>query len=80
MEKQGWKTIAIIFICLFTVETFYIGWAVNFVIEEEQKINECYYDICEQYEEADFADNVCSCYSYDLNNDLVSEKTETMYD
>lgn len=80
MEKHGWKILAIVFICLFIVENLFIGWGYSLVIEEEQKMNECYYDICEDYAEAEFVDNVCGCYSYDFEaGEYVLEKTETMY-
>ncbi len=71
-----WKTVAIIFIVLFVVETAWISYGMYLITSEEKAINECYYNICEAYVDATYDEGICSCYEYDLLGDLVVGKTE----
>jgi len=71
MEKTGWKILAIIFIVLF-------GWGVYLVEEETKQTNLCYYEVCEGYVEALLSEGVCSCFEYDLLNNLVVAKNKVM--
>lgn len=80
MEKQGWKAVAIVFFCLFIIETFGMVWFFDMAYEEIEKEGKCLYDICEEYPQAYYELDVCSCYGYDENNELILEKTKTMYD
>ena len=73
-----WKVIAIIFIALFIIETAYVSWGVWLVKSEENKINECYYGICEEYPEAFYKEKICYCYDYDLLGELKVVKIEYM--
>ena len=73
-----WKNIAIVFIILFVLETGMIVWGIITVRAEEKNINECYYNICNNYEEAYYDDGVCHCYEYDVLGNLVKSKTEWM--
>jgi len=77
-KTNHWKTIAIIFIILFTLETLTIIWGTILVQEEEEKTAECYYDICEDYPEAYFEDNFCYCYDYDQIGELVLAESNFM--
>ena len=43
--ENGWKTIAIIFMVLFIIENLIFAWAILYTWQEEQYINECYYDV-----------------------------------
>ncbi len=80
MNKATWKTLAIIFIFLFILENLYIGYGFHLLAQEAENTNICYYDICEEYEQAIYEDNVCSCYSVDtITQEYVFEKRETMY-
>ena len=79
MEKTTWKILAIIFIVLFVSETLLIGWGMMLVLEDEEKIMECYYEICEGYPEAFYEDDLCHCYSYDMfGGELILNKTRIM--
>jgi|TARA_R100001530_G_scaffold34477_3_gene26929 hypothetical protein len=73
-----WKAIAIIFMILFTLETIYIAWAFWLYFDEVEKTNECYYNVCSEYPEAQLQDGVCFCYDYDLLGDYEVVKTEVM--
>ena len=66
MEKNTWRTIAIIFICLFSVLLLFNIWAVNNYLEEENNTNECYYDVCSGYIDAWYSNNICFCYETDM--------------
>ena len=68
MEKLGWKILAIVFIVLFLIETSYLAWGLSLVITEEENTAECYYNICADYPQADYANKVCNCYDYDEEN------------
>jgi len=75
---NGWKITAIVFIILFClVVSFNIlsWWAYE---SETKKINECYYDICEQYTEAYYEDGVCKCYEVDLLGEYTLAKSKYM--
>ena len=72
--KNKWKTIAIIFIILFGLLMIYNIWAINYYFAEEDKTTECYYDICEEYYDAYYVDDVCYCYDEEYN----LEKTDYM--
>lgn len=64
MEKQGWKTVAIIFIILFIIETIFLIYAYNIgtrTIKNEQK---CAYNVCADYSSYFYSnyDQMCYCY------------------
>ena len=73
--NKYWKTIAIIFIILFTFETIYVVYSVSVYNQGIKNQNICFYDICANYPDAyyDSDNKVCSCYDYDvLGNEQVS--------
>jgi len=72
-QWKGWKTLAIIFIILFTLETLYVVWSVSLALEEEKKTNECYYDICSDTVEAYYELDMCTCYDYDYESGEYTE-------
>ena len=78
VKKNHWKTVAIVFIVLFTLETVYLGWSYWYVTNEDKKTMKCYYEICEDYPEAVRDGNLCTCYDYDLLGDYVVAKTRLM--
>ena len=78
MEKKAWKTIAIIFMIIAVVETAYLIWAVTLYTVEENRANECYYNVCSDYVDAWYENKVCYCYDYDLMGDLQIAKTKLM--
>ena len=74
---NGWKITAIIFICLFVAETALMVWAVNLALDEEEAINDCYYNTCAGYPDAWYEAGVCSC--YDINEYGEYEEVMTSY-
>jgi len=71
-----WRIIAIIFMILFILENLLIAYGVYLNISEENKIMECYYEICKDYPSADYDSdyNLCYCYDYDMMGGLVIAK------
>lgn len=69
--SDGWKITAIIFIVLFLVETAYVGWAVYITIDAEKKNTYCLYEYCKNYSYGEVLGNVCTCYEYDMLDQLV---------
>ncbi len=80
MEKLGWKIIAIIFIFLFIIENLLIGWGVIVIYEDEEKENQCYYEVCKDYPEATFDSrkSLCTCYDYDNLGNYVEAEYKIM--
>lgn len=78
---MSWKAIAIIFIVIQVLEIVlvisFIGYAIYLVNEEEEQKDQCYYNICEDYPEAEVVDGLCYCYDYnEEGNDFVLAKTK----
>lgn len=78
MEKPTWKTIAIIMFILLTIETAIFVWGFFIIADEENKMNECAYNICGEYPDAYYEDEICFCYDYSILGDLQVVKTEYM--
>jgi hypothetical protein len=79
LNKEGkWKTIAIVCIVLITLEVlfFSLGYYISNV-EENQK-NECYYNICENYIDAEIVKDICFCYEEDMLGGLKIGKEQWM--
>lgn len=75
---MDWRTIAIIFIILFGVLLFFNIWAINYYSAEEKRTDECYYDFCSEYPDADYIDGVCFCYENDIMGGLIVADTKVM--
>ena len=75
---MNWKTIAIIFITLFVIETSFFVWSYTLVLNEEKQTMECYYEICEDYADAWFEEGLCTCYDYDNLGYLQEVEWEIM--
>lgn len=73
-----WKTTAIIAIILVVIEAGFIGWIFYYGTQYEKDNYECLYDICNEYDYAEFLDPICYCYEYDLLGELITAKTEYM--
>ena len=78
MEKTIWKTLAIISWVLFILLIVFICWGMYLNAQDEDKINECYYGICGNHADAEFINDICYCYEYDILGYLVINKTEYM--
>jgi len=77
-NKSYWKTVAIIFMLLFFLETGYFAYVKYSYNQEIEKTNICYYDICAENPGAELINNVCFCYNYDVMGEYVLAKTEVM--
>ena len=75
---MNWKTIAIIFIILFGLLLTYNIWSVNYYNNEVEKTNICFYDICADYIQASYEEDICSCYEIDMVGEYIIAKTEYM--
>jgi hypothetical protein len=78
MEKLGWKILAIVFIVLFILETAFVLWSINNYNKEIENQNMCYYDICGEYDDAVYQDNICYCYDIDVIGNYKVAKTEVL--
>ena len=86
MKNESWKTIAIIFICLFILETLTIIWLWSLGIEVIENQNECAYNICEVGEVYDaYAydeySKICYCYNdgeVEYQKYMVTQKNDKM--
>ncbi len=73
MEKNSWKILAIVFICLFLIETFFIGWIYKTAYELQDRENECT-TLCYENEECltpAFDDVSSMCYHYDFDMEII---------
>jgi len=73
---MNYKILAIVFIALFLVENIFFGWAYYSTYQQNKKTNICFYDICEQYPEATYDNEICTCYDYDVLGNFVQVKTK----
>lgn len=83
MKKQVkpiWKTIAIILMAILIILFVIVIWSNASYNKEMKETNICYFDVCEQYPDAeyDYYEKVCYCYDYDMMGDLVLSKTKYM--
>jgi hypothetical protein len=78
MSSNVWRTLAIVFMTLFIVETAIVAWGVMIVNQEQDNINMCHYDICGDYLDADLVDGVCFCYEEGFAGDYIVGHTEVM--
>ena len=65
MEKQGWKTLAIVLLIVFilTITIFVSLYIIGYKdLERETK---CAYEVCEGEYPYYYFDNYCQCYRYD---------------
>lgn len=77
-QNNKWKVIAIVFIILFVAETSFLGYSVLVYNKEVEKTNICFYDVCEDYPNAEYEYDLCTCYDYDVLGSLVIVKQEYM--
>jgi len=74
MEKTTWKIIAIIFITIVVLETSFITWGWFLTEKQIENQNHCFYEICTDYPEAFYEDNLCTCYEYDMFGEYTIAK------
>ena len=78
MEKSSWKTIAILESILIIAIVLLGIWGVKSQNKETERENHCFYNICGEYNDAEYLDKVCVCYDYDVLGQLKRAKTEYM--
>jgi len=78
LEKEvSWKAVAIFFIALFIILLAINTWGVITVLDDEAKMDECYYEICADYSEAKLIEEICYCYK---GGNWELDKTTSMKD
>ena len=78
MEKEIWRTLAIVFFIIVIAETLFLAWGYFLVIEEEENTYECLYNFCSENYDADYLEGVCTCYDLDVFGDYIITKTQYM--
>ena len=78
MDKEGWKVLAIILMVIFFLEIVFFGFVVVSVFADDELIKECYYEICDGYDEVVYEDGVCYCYELDELGGYIPVVSEVM--
>ena len=78
MKESTWKTIAIVCLVILVLENGFLFLGYKQMAKEEEQLKICYYDICEEYPEAEVTSGVCHCYDYDVMGDYVWAKSEIL--
>ncbi len=78
MENKNWKMIAIMSIIINIIMIVLWIWVYMDIIQEEEKTYECYYEVCDGYQDAWYENNVCTCYELDVMGNYVVEKEKYM--
>ena len=63
---------------IFVLETSFLFWGLHLYNKEYENTNICYYDICSDYPDAFYSEEVCTCYDYDLFGEYAVAKEEYM--
>lgn len=74
MDKEKWKTIAIIVLILFIIENLIIGYGFYINKQEIEKQNMCFYDVCSESYDAIYENDICTCYDLDMLGDYMVTK------
>jgi hypothetical protein len=77
-KTNKWKIIAIVFIILFFCLVAFIIYGLYLNSQDEKKTYECWYNLCGEYADAEFSENICYCYEYDTLGQLIVAKTQYM--
>lgn len=64
--KINWKVLSIILIMILVLENVFIIYSINLVDKEKKDTLVCYYDVCKDYPQSTFVDNLCTCYEKDI--------------
>ena len=75
---MSWKGFAIILLVILILENIFIGWGWFLIAEDERKMEECYYNVCDDYPDAFIDGNICTCYDYDSLGELYVAETEVI--
>ena len=74
----NWKLIAIIFITLFTIENMFMMYGFYLIEKDDDNSKICFWEICEDYVDADYIDGVCKCYEENMFGSLVIGESEVL--
>ena len=72
----NWKVLTIILLVVIILENLFFAWGYYLVVQDENNYNECAYEICADYPQAYFENEICSCYDYSMLGDLEIIKQE----
>ena len=61
---NGWRTLAIVFIILFILETAFLVWAMNLGTQAIENKQKCVYNTCAEYDGYYYDDTSTMCYCY----------------
>lgn len=75
---NGWKVTAIVFMATTLGLCLYIGYSIYVYNKEQNNIDICYYEVCNDYVDAWYSEGVCYCYERDLLGELIVGKTKLM--
>ncbi|HDK42037.1 MAG TPA: hypothetical protein ENG87_01555 [Candidatus Pacearchaeota archaeon] len=71
--SRGWRTLAIILLILSVSMIILTIISIHQNTQQVKNTNICYYDICSDYPDAYYENDVCTCYDYDvLGNEQVA--------
>lgn len=71
MEKQTWRTLAIVFgITTFLLMSLYV-WSYVVASNQIEQENMCMYDMCKEYSAGYVTEGLCTCYDYDVLGELI---------
>tara|TARA_R100000789_G_scaffold30675_1_gene34368 strand:+ start:84 stop:326 length:243 start_codon:yes stop_codon:yes gene_type:complete len=75
---NGWKVTAIIFIIITILFSAFMVLSISLYNEEQEFTNECYYNICEDYNDAyyDVWERTCTCYNINYDGEYSVEKVK----
>ena len=76
-KNDHWKTIAIIFITLFVLETILVIWFISLGISMNNRETECSVNICGEVENTvsyQYDDYDQMCYCVDSNNEVIKQQ------
>ncbi len=71
INQTHWKTIAIVFIILFVLESLFLIWIFKLGFEDVDNENMCIINVCNGYDAYTYIDGVCSCYN---NHELLYQE------
>ena len=76
---MNWKIAFWIVLTILILENIFILWGYSMVLSEEKQTLECYYEVCQDYPDAQLtSEGVCHCYDYDVLGNPIIVKSEVM--
>ncbi len=71
-----WRIACIFFIMLVVLASTIMLWANFYASSEIERMEECWYDVCSEYDDSELYGNDCYCYNFNEDGDyeIVFEK------